>query len=487
MPGILFLWLQPWRRWAVGSVVGLYALAGLTGCGYVPETPQYIHDSQGRALVFHGLNTSNSAKYDPQRLPWITEPDVEREVKNWGFNFVRLLIFWDAIEPQPGQIDTDYLDQVAERVTWYTERGMYVMLDMHQDLYSGVFFGDGAPAWAVDTCRRDENGNIIRCFEPPTEPLDPWWLLYAHPAVMTAFDNFWDYAHSPMLQDHYFSAWQAVAARFAANPGVIGYDLMNEPSGGSKLRPTQFEPTRLQPFYARLISAIRAVDTDKWLFYEPQALGVSFGLPSALGVLDDPRPGENRLVYIPHFYPVRVHEGGGFDGDLKSFKAWARARAEELNGQLAPLVIGEFGLPPQPGDELFVDYVTVMADLMGGGWTYWDSTPGSWGPLDENLNENPLAGWLVRVYPRAIAGAPVSFIYNPETRVFELVFDEKAGVTGPTEIYIPAARHFPTGWQLEVVSEGGYTWEWDDVYEILRLTTTADDGLFRYQVTIRPN
>lgn len=473
---------------------GLGALIVLAGCGYTPAAPQYIQDGQGRALILHGLNTSSSAKSDPQRLPWITAADVEREQQAWGFNFVRFLIFWDALEPQPGQIDQAYLAAVAERVDWYTQRGMYVLLDMHQDLYSSLFFGDGAPAWAVDTCRRDEQGQIIRCFDPPAEPLDPWWLLYAHPAVMTAFDNFWDYAHSPALQNHYLLAWQAVAARFADNPYVIGYDLMNEPSGGSKLRPEQFEPARLHPFYVRLIAAIRAVDPDKWLFYEPQALGVNFGLPSALGVLDDPRPGPDRLVYIPHFYPVTVHEGGGFDGDLQSFKAWARARSAELNAQLAPLVLGEYGLPAQSGDKLFVDYVTVMADVMGGGWAYWDSTPGGWGPLDANLNEKPLANWLTRTYARAIAGQPVSFLYNPETRVFELVFDEAADVSGPTEIYIPAARHYPTGWQLEVVSAGAYTWEWDadaedgdNYYEVLLLTTDANDGLQRYRVTIRPN
>ena len=86
------------------------------------EDPTIIQDEYGRQLILHGLNTSSSAKSDTQRLPWIIESDVDREDKEFGFNFVRYLILWDAIEPQKGVFDETYLDKVEERVNWYTSR-----------------------------------------------------------------------------------------------------------------------------------------------------------------------------------------------------------------------------------------------------------------------------------------------------------------------------------------------------------------------------
>ncbi|HOU47485.1 MAG TPA: cellulase family glycosylhydrolase, partial [Chitinophagales bacterium] len=100
----------------------------------IQEDPSIIQDQYGRQLILHGLNTSSSAKSDSERLPWIVEHDVDKEDKEFGFNFVRYLIFWDGIEPQKGVFDEEYLDKVEERVNWYTSRGMQVMLDMHQDL-----------------------------------------------------------------------------------------------------------------------------------------------------------------------------------------------------------------------------------------------------------------------------------------------------------------------------------------------------------------
>ena len=100
-----------------------------------PASTKYITDSQGRALILHGTNSSGNAKHSEGHVPWIQEKDVEQEVVEWGFNFVRFLVFWDGIEPERGVFDEAYLDMVEERVNWYTSRGAYVMLDMHQDVY----------------------------------------------------------------------------------------------------------------------------------------------------------------------------------------------------------------------------------------------------------------------------------------------------------------------------------------------------------------
>ncbi|HRJ62362.1 MAG TPA: cellulase family glycosylhydrolase, partial [Azospirillaceae bacterium] len=60
----------------------------------------------------------------------------------------------------------------------------------------------------------------------------PWWVKNIDPSVIGAFVNFWRYREHQYLQDHYIAAWQKVALRFRDNPGVIAYDLMNEPHAG---------------------------------------------------------------------------------------------------------------------------------------------------------------------------------------------------------------------------------------------------------------
>ncbi|OQX33178.1 MAG: hypothetical protein B0D91_15000 [Oceanospirillales bacterium LUC14_002_19_P2] len=108
-----------------------------------------------------------------------------------------------------------------------------------------------------------------------------------------------------------------------------------------------------------------------------------------------------------------------------------------------PIVVGEFGVgASQPGAGDFIDDVTLMADYMGSGWAYWSNDRGGWSPTDGSDNETIVAEHLTRTYPRAIAGQPVDYYFEAKSKEFRLVYDEKPGVTGPTEIYIPASRYY---------------------------------------------
>ncbi|CBL45596.1 Hypothetical protein HDN1F_20130 [gamma proteobacterium HdN1] len=467
------------KRRASGAVLGILGIALLlAGCWQKPAETQYITDSQGRALILHGINSSSSAK-EPEtgHMPWITEADVDQEVTEWGFNFVRLLIFWDGIEPQKGVYDEAYLDAVAERVRWYTSRGAYVMLDMHQDIYSNKVGGNGAPDWATVT-----NGWEIFAMDFPGMP---WWVKNVDPSVIAAFVNFWRYQEYAWLQDHYIAAWQKVAQRFKDDPMVIGYDLMNEPHAGDLVRAAKFtfEPTWLASMYRRLIPALREIDQDKWLFFEPQSLAVNFGMPSKLPVIDDAltgdRTGEKRLVYAPHFYPFGLHEGIPYNlVDKQQMRDWNSNRVAELNRQKVPLLVGEFGGSDNTvGFSQYLNDVTAMYDQMGASWAWWANDPGDWGLIDKDGNENPKVNQLVRAYPRAIAGAPESFSYHPETRIFTLQYRPKVGVTGGTEIFVPK-RHYSQGFAVLTQDPPNKArFEWDAARQILTYYPQAGDAV----------
>lgn len=417
------------------------------------KSPAFIKDQYGRVLILHGLNTSSSAKSHPLRNPWIIESDVEREATEFGFNMVRYLIFWDAIEPEKDVFDEEYLDRVQERVEWYTSRKMYVMLDMHQDIYSIVFGGDGAPLWAVRT-----NGEPIQMLGVD----GPWWLQNINPAVINAFQNFFQYDKHKDLQDHYILSWLKVVERFKDNPYVLGYDLMNEPHGGDLIKTlsVEFEGVQLYNFYNRLIKAIREVDQEKYIIFEPRSLAVNFGSESFLPKVKDTRIGEEKLIYSPHCYPFLLHEGQPYQIlDSLNLVQWVKHRKNDLQVQGTSMIVGEFGVGPDViGFDKFLDDFMDICDNLFASWAYWSNDQGGWSPLNGDRSETPILPLLVRPYARAIAGIPTKMGYNRQTNIYELEFTPDLSINQPTEIFVPN-RHFPDGYDVTVEGSSDFTVE----------------------------
>ncbi len=119
----------------------------------------YLVDDYGRYVHLHGVNLGGSTK-TPFTWPWGPEPEqvdyngldfsyLDRpfpldEADHWfgvmndlGFNVIRLMVVWEAIEPdEKGVYDTEYLDYVEGIVARAEEHGIYVLMDMHQDMFS---------------------------------------------------------------------------------------------------------------------------------------------------------------------------------------------------------------------------------------------------------------------------------------------------------------------------------------------------------------
>ena len=484
------------ERYVSAVLVSLLAMVTFAACGSpdpVPTGPvevdiPFITDDEGGVLIFHGVNLG-SAKALPLHEPDITEWDVEHMALDWGFNLVRFLIFWDGVEPEPGMYDTDYFDRIEKYLDWFAAWDIHIMLDMHQDVYAAKFCCDGAPEWAI----RDDG--------LPFTLQGQWFLNYFEPAVQRAFDNFWDYeGDHPDLQDHYADMWAAVAERFRDHPAVLGYDIMNEPHPGSDADPFEmlgtenpdgpspgFDREKLGPFYQRVIDRIRQVDPDGWIFYEARYGAPGNGLPSYLPLLNDPRAGTPRIVYTPHLYSVNLEAAQAYDPETdKTIEAWEKHRKKEAEAQGCTIVLGEWGLHPDwPNALQFMDEVVTMTDRLMAGWTYWAYDPGGWSFLNPDRTERESVNQVVRTYPQRIAGVPVSFEYDPPTRVFRLEYTDHPDITGPTRIYVPEKRFYPEGWSLEVEGEEG-TWssEWDGTREIVSIT--IDKSSSNHVVVIRP-
>jgi endoglycosylceramidase len=223
---------------------------------------QLLRDDAGRHRVFHGINLvakgtalSEGSFVDRGFKGSWDEADIA-DLASRGFTLIRLGIIWAAIEPQPGEYDSDYLDWVKSQLDLIAAAGMCAVLDAHQDLYSQSY-SDGAPPWATLTSHE-------------FAATDLWSDAYlASPAVHEALDNFWANTAGPGgvgLQDRFAAMWAHVAQRLGKHPAVAGYDLLNEPTPGSAA----------PEIFANLIGAFAAATGQ-----DPQALAADFSDPQA--------------------------------------------------------------------------------------------------------------------------------------------------------------------------------------------------------------
>lgn len=99
---------------------------------------KWFVDDQQRVVVFHGVNVVH------KKAPWTpTEPfnDLTNEtqlvnLKQWGFNVVRLGLMWSGLMPAKDYVNQTYLDEIVTIVNNLASYGIYVIIDLHQDMLS---------------------------------------------------------------------------------------------------------------------------------------------------------------------------------------------------------------------------------------------------------------------------------------------------------------------------------------------------------------
>lgn len=501
-----------------GGKGGKAASGSTAGSGSPPAGPAFvtdgpwIRDAEGRVVILRGFDTGNASKHAPY-LPWQADAELD-EMQEWGVSAVRLIIQWRAVEPQPLVYDDVYLDEVARWIDAAGARGIAVIVDMHQDLYSEAVGGNGAPDWATLPLFRVPPSLFVGL---------PWYTGYLKPEVITSFDALWADAQitgGTGLIDHYARAWAYVARRFAGNSHIVGFDLMNEPYPGSDiarvlwaglcynasfliqqglfaligqqalidqivdaLRPNSvlfpfldsmdapirdFEENRLMPFYDRVAQAIRAEDPSRLLLIEPTMLkglgGHSF-LRRPVDAAGRPMDG---IVYAPHYYDPTMMDGTrAYDGNRARLDEVFHRALSEAQGMDIPLLYGEWGnfAAGVAGAE---DCIRDHYDLFDGlriGALYWS--------YERDVPSRPHFPRLMHPYPQAIAGTPLSFGWDPAARALTLVFQPTPGSAAETVIYLPAGD-FPQGYDLTTTDpSGAFTERYEPAGRTLRYARGA--------------
>ncbi|WP_435847348.1 cellulase family glycosylhydrolase [Streptomyces eurythermus] len=407
------------------------AHAGEGGPGIPPLT-----DGQGRVLTLRGWNIEDKTHRGEQALSAITERHL-RDLRAQGFDFARLLVFWDDLEPRPGQYSEGYLRRIERVLDWAERQDVRVVLDAHQDVFGPAFGHRGIPEWATRT-----DGL------PFTPHPDDWFAEYFEPAVQRAFTHLYE---DDDLRRAQARMWRTLASRFAGHPAVLGYDLINEPMGeprpGEDLPAAarRIEREQLTPMYNRLADAVRPADRDAWLFVEPTPV-VGEGVPTGLGRVRDPR-----VVYAPHFYDTAMEAGADYDPGAGWIEAYERAVTAYPRRYRVPVVVGEWGPPDSSLPRMNRFYRDAMASLgrYASGWAgYVWCYGGGYCALDGTGAFRVNKELTVEPYAEAVAGTVRSAAYDSGAGVYRLVYRAAPHGSRLSVLSVP-----PGAWRI--AAEGG--------------------------------
>lgn len=421
-------------------------LAPVAGAAWPPPEPlspagRWIVDADGRVVVLRGVNMVD------KRPPYLPASkgfgaDDARFLRAAGFSAVRLGMIHKGLEAVRGRYDDAYLEGFVESVRALRAEGLLVVADFHQDYFNERTGGEGFPDWMVQVAG------------PPTRP-DAW-----------PFDALWRNASG--FGDAFAAAWERAAARLAREPGIVGYDLLNEPFPGTREQECaqvqgcrSFDERVLTPFFARTAAAARRGDPARMTFVEPHVI-FNGGARSWLGAVG---PGAGLSFHLYCF------ERSGLE-PCSVRRAWVLDNAEELGKRHGwPLLLSEFGATDRVEEN---DLIAGEADrrmLSWLHWAYWNHDPFASRPHEglirdlalppegTNVKEDKLAV-LARPYPRAIAGTPLAWSWSAPAREFVARWSPApvAGVAGlasgaVTEVVLPRFA-FPSGWHVAGLAGG---------------------------------
>ncbi|CAB4947262.1 unannotated protein [freshwater metagenome] len=372
-----------------------------------PDGSKVLRTADGRTVRLRGANVNALVDYGGVHDTVPVTPADGAQARALGLSVVRLAVSWSRIAPRPGAYDTAYLDEIRTAARAFTDQGVRVLLDLHQDRYAAGLGpsgdeSDGAPAWAAAT------GGASTAAGSGGHP------YYGTAASRTAAQAFFTNAtlEGKGLQEHYADALVRLAAVGEdLGPGLAGVELYNEPVdpvGTDPAATDTFSPTRLWPLYRRLIDRLRGPDGtgagagayDGPIWFEPQATRTQTDSDAvAASFSDDPD-----LVYAPHVY-TDVFNGqigqGTYAKLERSFDDAAR-EARRYGAALAPSELP--GASTGPWELHRAEVLRHLDRLDVGGMVWvWKQAPGAdygWGVLRADGGLRPESG-IARDYGRA--------------------------------------------------------------------------------------
>ncbi|KAJ5115017.1 hypothetical protein NUU61_000776 [Penicillium alfredii] len=310
---------------------------------------QSFRDPQNREIILRGINVAGDAKYpkspdiptyisdkffDADNVSFVGRPFALEDshthfkrLRKWGYNSIRYIFTWEAIEHAgPGIYDEEWIAFTIEVLRIAKQYGFYVFMDPHQDVWSRLSGGSGAPMWTLYAAgldprafKKTEAALVQNTYDNPSEfPKMIWSTNYTRLVCQTMFTLFWagrDFAPKAVidgvniqeyLQGHFIAACKHLAQKIhdagdLEDEVIIGWESMNEPHRGlvgvqdiSVIPAEQQLQLGTSPtaFQAMLTGSGRACEEGTWAFG-------SFGPYQTGRELVDP---EGESVWLPVDY-----------------------------------------------------------------------------------------------------------------------------------------------------------------------------------------
>ena len=503
----------------------LLSLITLNKCFIIDPTKQFMLDESGRYKIFHGVNVvvklppyiPDTEKFDPYTS--FTDEDIAI-LKKLGINLVRLGIIWESLEKEEGNYDLEHLEKMYKIVDKLEQNDIAVIIDAHQDMFSRLFCGEGAPKFYVDkmTYQTDCSKNLLSKFFglltaciplsknnwnydesglPVIEDCVAGSFIDYHksPELMSIYDSFFDNEAGTL--DAFVNFWKIVAEKFKNKKNVLGYDLWNEPWSPNlwtdlkSLMPGYIDNHRLKDFYTKLNDGIKEVDPNYTMLFQPipfpDVLPL-FGGQTLSTFSSAPVDTELRQqMFNVHNYCCAADQNICKDGEPKMEDATSRCasfheRKAKKNKQQAesmgvPVIVTEFGAC---SSSLACYYEMLgflkAADKYLTSWCYWmykafndhtttaaENEEGIFNPDGslQNIKEKALS----RTYIQSYQGIPLEINFDDDTNIFTASFTYNPEIKEPNVLYLYKDLKYPNGYNLELTGEDGTPIEGVDVEE----------------------
>jgi len=387
------------------------------------------------------------------------------------------------LEPLKGQYNMTYLKLIKGVVDNLGAKGIFTILDPHQDVFNRKFCGEGVPDWAVFNQAItpqfpfpfaapypvDSHGypNLTDCYKIN------WAEYYFSAQVSEAFQNLYDDVNG--IQKSFANFLKIVASQFNMTDSVLGYELMNEPWAGDIYRhptlilPEEADRRNLEPMYRNLHAVIRQVDDNHILFFENTVNDIQ-GI-NGFSAGPGGKSYNNRQAYSYHVYcypddpegnPRNIVECDAIDDFLYA------TDMDNLKRLGCGGMLTEFGA--MANATVAIESLTAMtsiADANLQSWCYWqfkffnDITtqgPGESFYIGDSLETTKVKA-LSRTYAQAVAGIPSEMFFDSTTSYFKLVFQQDTTIAAPTVIFLNQQFYYPNGFTVTITPSSAANWQ----------------------------
>lgn len=485
----------------------ILAILGLVNASVykIDPTTKYIRDEFGRFVINHGVNAVFKESpfipltdyFDAQTS--LTDTDFQN-LRNWGFNSIRLFVSWEAVNTQKDEYSMDHLTQVLGIVQKAALYNISVILDAHQDTVARRFCGEGFPDWTVKDI--DMNFplplNVFLEFDettglPTIESCikTPFYLYNGAYAAQRAWQRL--YENENNIRDNFATFWSKVAEVFKNEPNVLGYEIINEPHNANYYEKMAYKNTtlhdvlHLDPFYDAINAKIREADNETLVFFEATVNQNNVGLTKVPGG----SAYNDKSVFSFHVYCTLVTPEGEprnpqfcAEWDIDEFDShynWAQKMG--LASSLTEF--GALSNSVQSAQE--THFICNRSEANFISWYYWQfkyyhdittaANPASTESFyfNNGTTQSTKVKSLARSYAHRICGTPVRTEFNPDSGNFTFTY-APGTCTANTEVYLSEDFYYSTGFIANFIGCDG-----------CKLVSTDGRERFYYQIQINGN